>query len=210
MNSSDSSQIVDRRSEFFKYRPAVAPPSFGGFVEAVRDLLDLSLAANAPDEAYALATSQIQEAVRTLEPHREVQEGDGPAYRVADLPGRGSVMQIPWRMQKFDETGVRSAVEFRRAHLGGNASAHGGMIACLFDDHLGWIVYSAGLPLARTAYMKVNYRNVVPIGPELVLEGWVDRVEGRKIHLAARLTDHDGNVLAECEALMIALLSHNV
>ncbi|ADG80360.1 Acyl-coenzyme A thioesterase THEM4 OS=Tsukamurella paurometabola (strain ATCC 8368 / DSM / CCUG 35730 / CIP 100753 / JCM 10117 / KCTC 9821 / NBRC 16120/ NCIMB 702349 / NCTC 13040) OX=521096 GN=Tpau_3782 PE=3 SV=1 [Tsukamurella paurometabola] len=210
MSNSDSPHRVDRRSEFPKFNPREAPPSFGGFVESVRDLLDLSVAADADDDAYAAATEQIRNAVATLEPYREVNEGDGPANRVSDLPGRGSAMQTPWRMVKFDETGVRSVLRFRRAHVGGNNAAHGGMIANVFDEHLGWIVYSGGHPLARTAYLNVSYKQVAPVGPELIVDGWVDRVEGRKIYVAATLSDQEGTVLADCEALMVALLEHHV
>ncbi|CAM3984313.1 MULTISPECIES: PaaI family thioesterase [Tsukamurella] len=210
MSTSETPRRVDRRSEFPKFQPREAPPSFGGFVEAVRDLLDLSVAADADDAAYAAAAAQVREAVDTLEPYREVKEGDGPANRVSDLPGRGSAMQTPWRMVKFDESGVRSLLRFRRAHVGGNNAAHGGMIANVFDEHLGWIVYSGGHPLARTAYLNVSYWRVAPVGPELIVDGWVDRVEGRKIYVAATLSDQEGNVLAECKALMIGLLEHHV
>ncbi|MCA0155192.1 PaaI family thioesterase [Tsukamurella sp. M9C] len=118
-------------------------------------------------------------------------------------------MQTPWRMERFDGDGIRSIVRFRRAHLGGHSAAHGGMIAQLFDEHLGWIVYSGGHPIARTAYLKVDYRKVTPLDTDLVLDGWIDRVEGRKIHVTARLTETDGTALADCEALMVALLPHN-
>lgn len=206
---SDTEGIVDRRAEFPKFTPVSPPPSYGGFVEAMRDLMDLAVASDADDATYALAAEQIRRASATLAPHREATEAAGPASRVPDLPGRGNPMQIPWRMERFDDDGIRSIVRFRRAHLGGHSAAHGGMIAQLFDEHLGWIVFSGGHPIARTAYLKVDYRKVTPLDADLVLDGWIDRVAGRKIHVAARLSEPDGTPLAECEALMVALLPHN-
>lgn len=206
---SDTEGIVDRRAEFPKFTPVTPPPSYGAFVEAMRDLMDLAVASDADDAAYALATEQIRRASATLAPHREATEAAGPASRVPELPGRGNPMQIPWRMERFDGDGIRSIVRFRRVHLGGHSAAHGGMIAQLFDEHLGWIVYSGGHPIARTAYLKVDYRKVTPLDTDLVLDGWIDSVEGRKIHVAARLTEPDGTALADCEALMVALLPHN-
>ncbi|WP_336670937.1 PaaI family thioesterase [Tsukamurella sp. USMM236] len=206
---SDTEGIVDRRAEFPKFTPVTPPPSYGAFVEAMRDLMDLAVASDADDAAYALAAEQIRRASATLAPHREATEAAGPASRVPELPGRGNPMQIPWRMERFDGDGIRSIVRFRRAHLGGHSAAHGGMIAQLFDEHLGWIVYSGGHPIARTAYLKVDYRKVTPLDTDLVLDGWIDRVEGRKIHVTARLTETDGTALADCEALIVALLPHN-
>ncbi len=143
---SDTEGIVDRRAEFPKFTPVTPPPSYGAFVEAMRDLMDLAVASDADDAAYTLAAEQIRRASATLAPHREATEAAGPASRVPELPGRGNPMQIPWRMERFGDDGIRSIVPFRRAHLGGHSAAHGGMIAQLFDEHLGWIVYSGGTP----------------------------------------------------------------
>ena len=40
---------------------------------------------------------------------------------------------------------------------------------------------------------------------ELVVEGRVDRVDGRKLFCSAELRDADGTLLADCEALMVQL-----
>ena len=52
----------------------------------------------------------------------------------------------------------------------------------LFDTVLGLTssVLTGG-PRQRTAYLHVNYRQIVPIEKKLQIEAGVDRVEGRKI-----------------------------
>jgi len=51
----------------------------------------------------------------------------------------------------------------------------------------------------------VNYRAITPLDTRLTVEGSVDRVEGRKTFITARLMQDD-TLLADCEALMLQLL----
>jgi hypothetical protein len=56
----------------------------------------------------------------------------------------------------------------------------------------------------RTAYLTINYRNIVPIEKELRFDAGVDRVDGRKIFVSGRLTDGD-TLLTEADALFVKL-----
>jgi acyl-CoA thioesterase FadM len=56
----------------------------------------------------------------------------------------------------------------------------------------------------RTAYLKIDYRQIVPIEKELQFDAGVDRVDGRKIFVSGRLTDGD-TLLAEADALFVRL-----
>ena len=88
----------------------------------------------------------------------------------------------------------------------GGGVAHGGVLPLIFDDNFGNVVYAAKRPISRTAYLHVNYRKITPINKPLVVEGRVDRHDGRKTFITGELRDADGNVLADCEALMLRLL----
>ena len=61
-----------------------------------------------------------------------------------------------------------------------------------------------GNPRQRTAYLKINYRNIVPIEKDLQFDAGVDRVDGRKIFVSGRLTDGD-TLLSEADALFVRL-----
>jgi acyl-CoA thioesterase FadM len=61
-----------------------------------------------------------------------------------------------------------------------------------------------GGPRQRTAYLHVNYRQIVPIDTELQIDSRVDRVEGRKIFVSGRVSDGDA-VLTDAEALFVLL-----
>lgn len=190
---------------FPKYTPAEVGPEYGRLVEALRTLQDLAVS-TAPTPELTLDLAERVEAINeTLKPFR-VPEGEPPAGRVMALPGRGSLLMLPWIVEKFDAEGVRSRGTFRRFHLGGNGAAHGGTLPLLFDDLFGMIQHAYGRPISRTAHLAIDYRKITPLNTELVVEGSVDRVEGRKTFISAVLRDLDGNVLAECRALMVQLL----
>ena len=75
----------------------------------------------------------------------------------------------------------------------------------LFDTVLGLTAsVLTGSPRQRTAYLHVNYRNIVPIEKELQFDAGVDRVDGRKIFVSGRLSDGD-TLLTEAEALFVRL-----
>lgn len=195
----------ERRGGFPKVVPAQPGPNFGPFVEAMRTLQDLAVSADAPDEVFARATAQAQQLIELLEPWRAA-ELRSPAGRVPELPGRGSLLMVPWTMVAAGPDGVRMRGEFRRYHLGGNGAVHGGVLPLLFDDLFGFLVHFAGRAISRTGYLHVNYRKITPLYTPLEVEGTVDRVEGRKTYVSARLKDESGTLLADCEGLMVELL----
>ncbi|MGO4200811.1 PaaI family thioesterase [Rhodococcus sp. TAF43] len=197
--------VHEHHGGFPVFTPVPAGPNFGRFVESLRRLQDLAVSTHIPDDVVEEAIARADALSDMLEQYR-VPEGKSPAGFNSQLPGRGSLLLLPWLFDKVDTDGVRARGVFRMYHRGGNNAAHGGTIALLFDDMLGMIVHASGHPIARTGYLHVNYRKVTPIETELVVEGRVDRVEGRKLFCTVDLRDLDGNVLADCEALMIQLL----
>ncbi|WP_378743274.1 PaaI family thioesterase [Nocardia brasiliensis] len=205
----DRSAVDESRYEkhggFPKVSRAEIGRNFGPFVEAMRTLQDLAVSVDAPDEIYGDALAQAEQLIAMLEPYR-APELQGPAGRAVELPGRGSLLLLPWRVIEAGPDGIRMTGEFRRFHLGGNGAAHGGVLPLLFDDLLGMIVHYAGRPISRTAYLHVNYRKITPLETPLTVRGRVDRIEGRKTFITAELLDEQGNVLADCEGLMVQLL----
>ncbi|RVW01546.1 PaaI family thioesterase [Rhodococcus spongiicola] len=197
--------VYEHHGGFPMFTPVKAGPNYAEFVESLRRLQDLAVSTHIPDDVVEEAIARIDALSEMLEPHR-VPEGKSPAGFNTHLPGRGSLLLLPWQYEKRSADGVRLRGKFRMFHRGGNRAAHGGTIALLFDDLFGMVVHASGHPIARTGYLHVNYRKVTPIETELVVEGRVDRVEGRKLMCTAELKDLDGNILADCEALMIQLL----
>jgi acyl-coenzyme A thioesterase PaaI-like protein len=96
---------------------------------------------------------------------------------------------------------VHGRVRFGAAYVGPPQSVHGGVIAALFDELLG-CANLANEVGGMTGMLRVDYRAPTPVGEELRLEAWVERIEGRKVF--ARGTMHHGDTLtAEAEGLFV-------
>ena len=98
-------------------------------------------------------------------------------------------------------------VRFDRRQEGAPGLAHGGALATLLDDALGSLLAVVGRP-AVTARLCVDYRSPAVLHRDLVVDAWIERVDGRKLHLAGTVKDGEV-VVAEATALFLEVdLSH--
>ena len=179
-------------------------PDYGRLVEAVRTLQDHAKAVDAPDDVITRAAGLIEDVTALLAPYW-ADEWTSPSGRRLDLPNRGNILQVPAELAKTDDGRVRGTAQFRRFHLGRNGAVHGGSIAMLFDSVLGYTgAKLTRSPYQRTAYLHVNYRQIVPVEKELQVDAGIERIDGRKIFVDGRITDGDA-VLADGEALFVRL-----
>ncbi|MCA2244716.1 PaaI family thioesterase [Mycobacterium sp. WUMAC-067] len=179
-------------------------PDYGRFIDAVRTLQDHARAADAPDEVITEAADLLEKVSALLAPY-DADEWASPSGRRMDLPMRGNILTIPMQARKGDDGRVHGEARFARFHLGRNGAVHGGALGMLFDSILGLsAAVLTGNPRQRTAYLKIDYRHIVPVEKELQFEAGVDRVEGRKIFVSGRLTDGE-RLLTEADALFVRL-----
>jgi len=179
-------------------------PDYGRFVDAVRKLQDHARAVDAPDGVITEAADLLDKLSALLSPY-DADEWESPSGRRMDLPMRGNVLTVPMSAGKGDDGRIHGSARFARFHLGRNGAVHGGALGMLFDSVLGLTssVITGGPP-QRTAYLKINYRHIVPVEKELQFDAGIDRVEGRKIFVSGRLSDGD-TLLTEAEALFVRL-----
>jgi acyl-coenzyme A thioesterase PaaI-like protein len=179
-------------------------PDYGRFVDAVRRLMDHARAVDAPDEVITEAADQLEKLSELLRPY-DADEWASPSGRRMDLVVRGNVLNIPMSAHKTEDGRIQGWAQFRRFHLGRNGAVHGGSLGMLFDTVLGLTAsVLTGSPRQRTAYLKIDYRAIVPIEKELQIDAAIDRVDGRKIFVSGRLSDGD-TLLTEAEALFVRL-----
>jgi acyl-coenzyme A thioesterase PaaI-like protein len=119
------------------------------------------------------------------------------------LSGSANPIAPPMSMQVVgdpdDEHHIEGTVTFGPAYEGPPGHCHGGFVAAMFDELLGFVQMKPGF----TAYLKVDYRRPTPLNRPLELKGWIERIEGRKRFI--RGTCHlDGELLTEAEGLFIA------
>jgi acyl-coenzyme A thioesterase PaaI-like protein len=195
----------DRHGGFPVFEPATPGPGFGRFLTAMRRLQDLAVSVNPDPVTWNEAADRVEALVAELDPF-QAGEGVGPANRVPDLPGAGSLLMPPYRVTTFAPDGVELSVQFSRYHVGGNHAVHGGVLPLLFDSSFGMVIHAAGRPISRTGFLHVDYRKVTPIDVPLRLRSWIREAEGRKAFVNAELRDGEDNLLAEANALMIRLL----
>ena len=78
---------------------------------------------------------------------------------------------------------------------------HGGFVAAIFDQFLGTAQMMGGQP-GMTGKLTTRYHSPTPLNVELKLEGWMEKMEGRKTLMRAEM--YAGETLtASSEALFI-------
>jgi acyl-coenzyme A thioesterase PaaI-like protein len=163
-------------------------PEFAELVESVRAVTESVSGVVAPADVLEEASRHLTEAVALLGPWRSDIEGEPFAGRRGDLPGRGHPQLPPYSVDRAADGAMAGRVTFSRAQEGAGGAAHGGAISWLFDEALGLCV-STVAPTARTAYLKVDFRNLVPLSTELFVTAQVVRTDGRKLWVEAVLTN---------------------
>lgn len=115
--------------------------------------------------------------------------------------GSGNAMGLGMRFRLEDG---RAVAEFAPAphHQGFPGHMHGGLVATMLDEAMGWAVYSQGV-WAVTARMSIRFREPVPLSEKLVVSATVVRNRGRLLEAKGELRTGEGVVLAEAEGLFM-------
>jgi acyl-coenzyme A thioesterase PaaI-like protein len=179
--------------------------------EAMRALIERVVATTAPLPALEELTEGIHALDRRLDdyPSGRVPEGfsetstSGDPHAFFDnspLIGRANPLAPPIRIDIEGER-VVGKVCFGAAYEGAPGVVHGGFVAAAFDEVLGMAQSLTGNP-GMTGTLTVRYRKPTPLYADLVFEGWVERVEGRKIFTLGRAL-HGDELTAEADAVFI-------
>jgi acyl-coenzyme A thioesterase PaaI-like protein len=80
---------------------------------------------------------------------------------------------------------------FADRHSGAPGIAHGGAVATVVDDVLGFLLYVVKAP-GVTRRLEVDYLKPVLTGVPYLVRGRLDRRDGRKVWVSCTCTDPDG------------------
>jgi acyl-coenzyme A thioesterase PaaI-like protein len=187
--------------------------------QATRRVIDLVRRSQASPEAMHVAEEALERAATALEPHAH----PGPfAQRMLVWDGTFGEVETPLDFREFfpyspivgprnplsppiefEPRGRRlhGRVTFGAAYVGPPQSVHGGVIAAAFDELLGStnLLCEVG---GMTGTLTVRYRSPTPILEEIELEGWVERIDGRKVFTRGEMR-HGGAATAEAEGVFI-------
>ncbi len=180
-------------------QPGAQDPDALELLDATRHLADRVWRSHASPEVRAEVAAEVRRLAEQLAPF----EAEAPVRTPigAALPGRGHPL-LPPVVRTHSDAGLTGTVTFTDAHLGAGSAVHGGQVALLFDEVLGGVAATAAP--SRTASLTVHFRSLTPFGAPLRIEGWVERVDGRKISVRGRLVDGE-RVCAEAECLFVAV-----
>jgi acyl-coenzyme A thioesterase PaaI-like protein len=89
------------------------------------------------------------------------------------------------------------------AFEGAPGRAHGGAVAALFDEVMGFVLSIHATP-AYTGRLSVSYRAATPLGVELELRARLRSRHGRKLRIDAEAR-HGKALIAEAEGLFVAV-----
>ncbi|MDP3768656.1 MAG: PaaI family thioesterase, partial [Dehalococcoidia bacterium] len=79
---------------------------------------------------------------------------------------------------------------------------HGGGVATVLDEAMGWAAYAHGA-WAMTARFTMRFRRPVPLDKSVTVTGRVTRDRGRVLEVRSELRSPDGVLLADAEGLFV-------
>jgi acyl-coenzyme A thioesterase PaaI-like protein len=101
-----------------------------------------------------------------------------------------------------DGDGVVAEHTFADRHTGAPGIAHGGAVATVVDDVLGYLLYL--VPMAGvTRHLSVDYLRPVLAGVPYVVRARIDSREGRKLWASCSCTAPDGTVTFTAKGLFL-------
>jgi len=102
------------------------------------------------------------------------------------------------------ESAVVTDYRPREEDQGFPAIMHGGLLALLLDEAMGWAMYADRI-FAVTAKMETRFRQRVGVVAPLRVRAHITRRRGRRIEVEATICDEDGAVLVEASGLFLRM-----
>jgi len=186
---------------------------------SLRCVIRAARSTTAPPEVLERAERLARELADLLEPHEHPgpyhqgglgARGTGPIPANVERPasifayspviGPRNPIAPPVELQVHGRS-VQAEAVFAPQYCGPPGSVHGGVVAMVLDELLGYANMAARSG-GYTALLTIRYRSLTPIGEPIRMEAHQHRADGRKLH--ARGTLHHGERLtAEAEGLFI-------
>ena len=126
----------------------------------------------------------------------------GAGFEDRAVAGKANPSGVDIQVREFGEV-CSVDVIFHKANEGPPGRAHGGIVSAVFDDVTGYIIGSLAKP-AFTGELTVRLVAPVPLDTPLLFRTWLDREDGRKLHIHAEALDGD-HVVATCKAIYITV-----
>jgi acyl-coenzyme A thioesterase PaaI-like protein len=213
-----SVELAQRRGDSLPGTEVVTPGALA-LVDAVRRLSEVVVVTGADDARRADAARRLRAISDELaEPRRSeavllIRHGDGRLEHLTQAgSGRLNPQAPPIWFDPFPTPPPPGAepqpVElvahctFSAAHGGPPGRAHGGVVAALLDEVIGYSAFVAGAP-GMSVSLSVRFRSATPREVPLEVRARLTRWEGRKRWATGEVLA-DGRITAEGECVIIA------
>ena len=137
-----------------------------------------------------------------------------PGWKEFDLPatygdGRSFVMgdnskdrlTVKYFVRESDNR-FFAKIFFGSATQGPPGFAHGGSIAAVLDEAMGFAAWIAGQTVVA-AKLSINYKKMLPLKTIATIEAWVDSTKGRRVITRSKIYDKNGTIFSKSEGLYI-------
>jgi len=115
----------------------------------------------------------------------------------------GRRIRVRYFRRLADDT-LMARAWFGPGALGPPGHVHGGAVAALLDEAMGFSAWMAGYRVVA-AHIEVDFRAMVPLGSMATIEARVESVRGRKVEVRTRRELDNGTRAAESSGLFIQL-----
>lgn len=170
--------------------------------QAMRQVLQHAATTSADDGVVSRAADLIEEAAAILEPGphgrtyhgtAEGAVGGAPHGFISYSPVTGPLNALASIVSlESSDNEVTATVTYGSAYEGPPGCLHGGLIAAIFDEVLGFAQALSGAP-GMTGRLEVTYRSPTPLHQPLRVTGRFDGINGRKIMTSGEI--HAGDRL---------------
>ena len=119
----------------------------------------------------------------------------------------GCGVENPQGLQlQFENDGdqVSAEAELSATYQSWQGIIHGGVVALLMDEAVGWAAWHAGHP-GVTGKLEVRLRQPLKVGERVRIVGRVERIQRRLVYTTSTVTrTSDGSLVAEATATLMA------
>ena len=189
----------------------------GHALRRINELAVISDETTIDADALASVAATLEEAAARIEEHGvrllprpEIRPAPGArrGWMGSAVSGAGNAIAPPLINDETVDGVHHARLVLGAAYSGTAGNAHGGIVACVFDEFLAHVLGDVGVQ-AMTGTLTLRYRHPTPLYRELHLTTWLHSFEGRKVISRGEL--HDGDTLCvEAEALYITLSYEDV
>jgi acyl-coenzyme A thioesterase PaaI-like protein len=134
---------------------------------------------------------------------RPVADGE-PVVHFAECPVSGRANPLAPHVEAWrDGEGIRAQVVLGPAFEGAPGRAHGGAVAAVFDDVMGFLATVHAVP-TYAGELTIRYLAPTPLNEELAITAWVEERRPRTMVTRARAV-HRGKTIAEATCIGVII-----